>query len=315
MEQRLLIGLNAVLAAISADGPKVLCVERKGGWGLPFGQFDPSRHRTFEIGLRDFVKRQASLPLGYVEQLYTFGDMGRESPRPSMANSDPSDRIVSIGYLGLSPEMAVSTREKTAWRDWYDYFPWEDWRAGAPPALSEIMTPLRQWANTPERYGRLKASFGLDDILWEEERVLERYELMYEAGLVEEAVRDNKLSSTVTLPAGSGQTMISDHRRILATAISRLRGKLRYRPIIFQMMPELFTLTALQASVESVLGFEVHKQNFRRSLETAKLVQKTENIADTGGRPAALYRASRLASERFAPGLTLPRLREDKLPY
>ena len=76
-EHRLVIGLNAVLAAIGETTPHVLCVERDGGWGLPFGPFDPANHRTFEIGLRDFVTGQTAIPLGYVEQLYTFGDLGR----------------------------------------------------------------------------------------------------------------------------------------------------------------------------------------------------------------------------------------------
>ena len=49
--------------------------------GLPFGPFDPFDHRTFELALREFVTRQTRFELGYVEQLYTFGDKGRDAPR------------------------------------------------------------------------------------------------------------------------------------------------------------------------------------------------------------------------------------------
>ncbi len=49
--------------------------------GLPFGPFDPLEHRTFEIGLRAWVKAQTGLSVGYVEQLYTFGDRGRHAGR------------------------------------------------------------------------------------------------------------------------------------------------------------------------------------------------------------------------------------------
>lgn len=311
MTDRLVIGLNAVLSALDAATPHVLCVKRQDGWGLPFGSFDPVRHRTFEIGMRDFVERQTAVPLGYVEQLYTFGDQGREAPRAQMKDSDPSDRIVSVGYLGLSPTVTASHRDDSDWHDWYQYFPWEDWREGTPESLdTHILPALSKWAEKNGALARLRATFGTDGADWDEARSLERFELMYEAGLVEEAHRDRANASGPGAIPGTGQPMISDHRRILATAIGRLRGKLRYRPIIFQMIPDLFTLTDLQCAVEAILGFEVHKQNFRRSLESLGLVEKTaETLAQTGGRPAALYQPSPLAQEKFAPGLTLPRLR------
>jgi hypothetical protein len=106
--------------------------------------------------------------------------------------------------------------------------------------------------------------------------------------------------------------MISDHRRILATALSRLRGKLRYRPVIFEMMPDAFTLSALQKAVELVAGVPLHKQNFRRALERSGLVEGLGRLdQETGGRPAELFRFRResLAS-RSAPGLSLPLLRD-----
>ncbi|MGV6819706.1 MAG: NUDIX hydrolase [Parvularcula sp.] len=308
--RRLTIGLNAVLTSLGEGTPLVLCVERDGVWGLPFGLFDPTRHRTFELALRDFVDTQTAVPLGYVEQLYTFGDMGRgEAPQPATDGS--TDRIVSVGYLGLAPDAAATPRADTAWHSWYDYFPWEDWREGPPQSLTDSVLPnLRDWAGQdPDRCARLRVAFGLDDVGWEEERTLDRYELMYEAGLVGEAVRDGK--SRAAIEPGSGRIMSSDHRRILATAIGRLRGKLRYRPVIFQMMEDRFTLTELQEAVEAILGFSVHKQNFRRSIESAGLVLKTEEVtAGTGGRPAAIYAPSPQAKDKNAAGLTLPRLRE-----
>jgi hypothetical protein len=96
-----------------------------------------------------------------------------------------------------------------------------------------------------------------------------------------------------------------DHRRILATAISRLRGKLKYRPVIFELMPAAFTLTDLQNSVEAISGRHLHKQNFRRLVENADLVEPTGATSTaTGGRPAALFRFKhQLLSERPAPGL------------
>ena len=75
-----------------------------------------------------------------------------------------------------------------------------------------------------------------------------------------------------------------DHRRILATAIARLRAKLKYRPVVFELMPREFTLTELQRTVEAISGRRLHKQNFRRLVETAALVEPTGEIRP---RPAA----------------------------
>ena len=71
-------------------------------------------------------------------------------------------------------------------------------------------------------------------------------------------------------PGALDKPMISDHRRILAIGLSRLRDKLEYRPMIFEVVPSEFTLSALQRAVEAVTGFPLHKQNFRRALERAE---------------------------------------------
>jgi hypothetical protein len=102
--------------------------------------------------------------------------------------------------------------------------------------------------------------------------------------------------------------MVSDHRRFLATAIARLRGKIKYRPVVFELMPPAFTLLQLQRSVEAIAGRTLHKQNFRRLIETQQLVEETGEIAqDTGGRPARLVRfRGDVLAERAVIGSKLP---------
>jgi hypothetical protein len=314
------IVLNAVLAVVDGEQPKSLCVRRADGLGLPYGPFDPDHHRTFELGLRSWVAEQTKVTLGYVEQLYTFGDKGRESPAAALAGGEPGARVVSVGYLALAPEPAKVAAKDAQWRNWYDFFPWEDWRAGEPAILKEAIMPgLFAWSKRggAERRARLAAAFGQGEVGWEEERALERYELMYEAGLVEEAWRD-RVAAGVPAPASrreaaraAGIAMTSDHRRILATAIGRLRGKLKYRPIIFELTPPDFTLLALQRTVEAIIGFPLHKQNFRRSLEQGGLVVKTGALLQqASGRPAALFRASPAArAEGATSGLQIPRMK------
>ena len=103
----------------------------------------------------------------------------------------------------------------------------------------------------------------------------------------------------------SSGEMRFDHRRILATAISRLRGKIKYRPVVFELMAEEFTLTQLQQTVEAISGRHLHKQNFRRLVEQARLVEPTgATESSTGGRPAALFRFRRdIVRERPTLGL------------
>ena len=147
------IVLNAVLATVEDGQPKSLCVKRGDGFGLPYGPFDPARHRTFELGLRSWVAEQTRVNLGYVEQLYTFGDKGRESPAAVIAGGDSDARIVSVGYLALAPEPAKVAARDAQWRGWYEFFPWEDWRNGRPGVIdAEIAPRLRDWAQAaPER--------------------------------------------------------------------------------------------------------------------------------------------------------------------
>lgn len=319
------ITLNAVIAVTDAGQPKVLCVRSADhDIALPYGPFDPERHRTFEIGVREWVERQTNVSLGYVEQLYTFGDKGREAPAPAQS-SDNTKRVISVGYLALAPAPAEILADDALWSNWYGFFPWEDWRAGEPAIINAHILPgLHAWAargQTKEareqRIARANVAFGLDGFGWEEERIIDRYELMYEAGLVVEALRDRESEKAELSPQRKpkdGQfslPMISDHRRILATAISRLRGKLKYRPVIFEMIGPTFTLLQLQQTVEAIVGFEFHKQNFRRSVEKSGFVENTgKTTSETGGRPAALFRVDRSGlKDRAAAGLAIPRMR------
>ncbi len=321
------IGLHATVVAVEKNRPLVLIVpgtrpDEENLAGLPFGPFDPLKHRTLETGMRTWVEEQTHLRLGYVEQLYTFGDLDRQRDG---ARGD--FHFVSVGYLALVRRTGseASAYEALPWNSWYHHFPWEDWRSGCPALLEDHLLPiLANWAKESEeprsgtaghnRLARVRRAFGCDfsskgtPVIenWDEERVLDRYELMYEAGLVDEAIRDGhaqKKNSNVA----TGIPMLHDHRRILATAMARLRAKLKYRPVVFELLPESFTLTELQQTVETLSGRLIHKQNFRRMVEKADLVEPTgATTSQTGGRPAAYFRFRReVMNERPAPGLRI----------
>jgi hypothetical protein len=303
LPERVSLELSAVVVAVTDDEPRVLAIE--GGDALPSGPFE-SDHRTLELGLRAWVEEQTRLPLGYVEQLYTFADRDR-------AVTGPDKRVISLSYLALSGAARGAMLPGAGWHNWYRYFPWEDWRDGSNALVAETILPrLDAWAGAAaateprrQRRQRVAVAFGRDARSWNEELVLQRFELLYEAGLVPEAARDRPLSGEAPLP---GQAMAHDHRRILATGIARLRAKIKYRAVVFELMPEAFTLLQLQRTVEALAGRRLHKQNFRRVIESQGLVEETGGItAGTGGRPAKLVRFRReVLLERAVSGTKLP---------
>ena len=338
MTAAVVIGLSAVIIAVH-EGEAVLLTVRPHDArtsrpstlvGLPFGPFDPEGRRTFELALRAFVAEQTRFQLGYVEQLYTFGDRGRDAPVADIgAISGPVEgpdaaRVISVGYLALTPRAVETNAPDTAWAPWTRFFPWEDWRHGRPALLDEAIGPaLERWAasapsnEAEQRRSRARLLFALDGAPWNEERVLERYELLYEAGLCPEAARDHARAAGRPAPepkAASpfGEPMISDHRRILATGLGRLRGKVKYRPVVFELTPAEFTLSRLQRTVEALSGVALHKQNFRRSVERTGLVEGLGRFdVDTGGRPAELFRFRKeLLNALPVSGLSLPMLRD-----
>lgn len=315
MSTNLFIGLSAVIFSVADETPVFLSARSEGTiTALPFGAFDPANDRTFELALRGWVSAQTGFPLGHVEQLYTFGDRNRDAPENNSRNTSDETRMVSVGYLALTPEPSKpDAKFEAQWRDWYTYFPWEDHRNGRPRLLDAQIAPkLQTWAaGNARRLDRARLAFGLEGRPWIEERVLERYELLYEAGLVDEAARDAKLPASDTL---AGEPMASDHRRILATAISRLRGKLKYRPVVFDLLGKDFTLSDLQHVVESILGLRLHKQNFRRALDRTGIVEGTGRLeTGTGGRPAELYTFRRdLLKQRVLMGVSTPPLKQQE---
>jgi len=291
----LAIELSAVVVTVKDGVAMVLCrpqpADGAAPYALPSGPFAPGKHRTFDLALRAFVHDQTGFDIGYVEQLYSFGDAAR-------------GETISVGYLALTPAADFQARFDAVWAPFHRFFPWEDFLGGESNTAVQALRPaLDRWAGDDAlRRRRVETLFPLEFDHWNEERVLDRYELLYDAAQVAEAGADAG-------PGISGLAMALDHRRILATGLSRLRGKLKYRPVIFELMPEKFTLLELQRTLEALSGLRLHKQNFRRALErTGFVAPLNEMREDTGGRPAALYRYDR-DQFRFSPslGLSLPR--------
>ena len=298
------VELTAAVIAVQANQPVVLTRPLGRNHNgeiatLPSEHYRPSEPGGLEEAIRARVMALTGLTLGYVEQLTTACD-----PAAAGRPADPGKRHLSIGYLALMRAEGVA--KALPWLGCYDILPWEDWREGRPEILTSVISPgLTAWAGNDtdtgqlqppgiraalSRQDRLRMCFGHDGGRWDDERVVERLDMLEEAGLAQ------------TLP---GQALHRDHRRILATALARLRAKIRNRPVVFELLPPVFTLFELQKTVEAILGPHLHKQNFRRLVEGTGLVEPTGEVrTHTGGRPAKLFRFRRdVLLERPAPGV------------
>ncbi len=316
------VDLVGVIVAVTNDEPRVLVVQNDTYCGLPNGPFLPAEYDSLEIGLTRLVKARTSLDLAYVEQLYTFGNRYRDAGEIA-----GGPRVISVAYIALAYENPVAGGT-VRWEDLYRFLPWEDWRDGPPASIPETIEPaLDTWIQQArdlrrrrERADRVHITFGtpnsveMDSVL-----ALERFELLYEAGLIQESERDRRLRNG-NKPVGKtksemGLPMLSDHRRILATALGRLRGKLAYRPVVFELLPGEFTLLQLQGVAEALSGARLHKQNFRRLVLSADLVEPIGRSTTVGrGRPAELFRFRReVLGEKLTVGISRPVMRRDKV--
>ncbi len=298
------VALTAAILAVRAGEPVVAVIPAQHAReeSLPSGPFCPRSHRTLEGGVGAWVRAQTGVEVGFLQQLCASAD----SP-----DAEPVQPTVSVSYLALVGPGQCSDRTQASWRSWYAFFPWEDWRDGRPDCLGDICSRLDAWAaeagplcaaTAPEeRRQRIGMAFGGAGVGWDEEKVLDRYELLQEAGMVGAGIADG---AAPHLPRPV-HPLLGDHAAVLARAIGELRRAVKCRPVVFELMPNEFTLFELQKTVEAVLGPHLHKQNFRRMVEGGGLVEPTgEHRLRTGGRPARLYRFRRnVLWERTAPGV------------
>lgn len=293
------IELVTVVVGVAQGVPVVLTVPEAGPQpALPAGPLEHSE-RSLQAATRGWVEELTGHRLGYLEQLYTFADADRGAA---------AERVISISYLGLTRVTSVDEN----WIGWYDLLPWEDRRESSDIVVTQLAPLLHGWAAgaasaqaraTRER--RVALTFGLDRSDWVPDLALQRYELLYEAGLLPESPASTRQSELAP-----GLAMAGDHRRILATAMARLRAKIQYRPVVFELLPPQFTLGELQRCVEALAGHTVHTQNFHRLVDQQRLVEPCGGTAKTGGRPAKLYRFhADVLDARAVVGTKLPTTR------
>lgn len=204
------------------------------------------------------------------------------------------------------------------WWPLFELFPWEDYRKGVPENLADILLPqlCSQAAKQNQKLENIAVLFGQNDQMWLSENIDQRFEMLYQAALLPEALRDRsgaKISVRHHHVAVFGQTMCGNDRWQLAKSLSRLRKLMLFRPVINHLLLEPFSLGDLQKIAENLSGIGLHTQNFRRDVLRSGLVAALDTTRKPEtGRPAKLYNWSGQQSSagvNFA--IPMPRKRID----
>lgn len=275
--------------------------------------------------VRAFEKKTGYHEPDYVEPLATYSTNGRD-PRQFAGHFQGEDwvqtgvRMHSEAYLALMQQHSARRRSpsQTQWVSVYEYLPWEDLRQhGGEGTLERIRELLERWAGShSDRIRRVEYAFGTSERDWNEERVGERLALLTEAKLVEEVWRDQwgRLPEGAVNQPVFGRSMAFDHRQMLADALGRLRGKLKYIPFATaSLLPEEFTLGQMMSAIESIAGRKIHQPNFYRLMTQTKAGEQllestgyTEEVEKPGPK-GELYRFKpNIHQVRLDPSLRLP---------
>lgn len=227
-----------------------------GKWALP-GGFVGMEENLEDAALRE-LEEETGLKDIYLEQLYTWGDVGR----------DARTRVISTSYMALTDSKSLVPKAS-------------DDAANAAWFSAELKLKEEKKEKYDNGY-KLKQTYKL--ILTGEQEILSAgYEITKTIG-------KGTIHTERRLTESNG--LAFDHGKIIAYAIDRLRNKVLYTDIAFHLMPEYFTLTELQQVYEVLLDKELLKANFRRKI--ADMVLETEEYrTDAGHRPSKLYQFNR----------------------
>lgn len=237
---------------------KILMIKRGdhpylGQWALP-GGFVSVNESLDQAALRE-LKSETNIDNIYMEQLYTWGDVGR----------DPRTRVISSSYMALvdSTSLDIKAGDDADEAGWFNvkYNLIEERKTLQENGYSlEKLVMIKLFNETNSISGTVKITENVD-------------------GKVTQIQRDIVESNGIAF----------DHVKMIEYAIERLKSKIEYTDIAFNLMPELFTLSELQQVYEVVLGKELLAAAFRRKI--ADMVIETNQFTkDAGHRPSKLYR-------------------------
>lgn len=303
-----IVEICAVLAAADPDSLYVLTLagRQKGQEhmrSLPVAPFDPTRAQSFEDRLRDWASVHTTAQITCIMQIGASTDRGR----------------IRITLLALVSDRNAFMPRGARWTPIGEIFPWENWQSGEPDSLAKVLRPaLNEWAGSgndskaQNRQARLRVLFAPTLAAWSPGLSAARFDTLYRAGLLPEALRDRSgamVSMRRRHAAVYGQIMHAQDRRAIAQALTLMRVQLAHTHNLPALLPSPFTLGVLQKTVEAMIGLPLHTQNFRRDLMRSGMVSQTGERGRIGkSRPGTLWAWAQGTNDGFSPqGMPLPR--------
>ncbi|OUQ88991.1 ADP-ribose pyrophosphatase [Brevibacillus brevis] len=243
---------------LSPKSLKILLVKRGehpyiGQWALPGGFVTPGE--SLEEAARRELRTETNVDDIYLEQLYTWGDAGR----------DPRTWVISTSYMALvdSSSLQLQAGDDAEEAEWYRI---EDrW-------LKETKTATIDGSITEK---------------WLELRLVQEREELSATIKITKTVMGRTVRETREIVETNN--LAFDHAKIIQYALERLRNKIEYTDIAFALMPELFTLSDLQLVYEVILGRELLAAAFRRKVAD-KVVETNQYRKHAGHRPSKYFR-------------------------
>ncbi|WP_079909533.1 NUDIX domain-containing protein [Paenibacillus sp. 32352] len=224
-----------------------------GQWALPGGFV--SVHESIEEAAQRELRSETNIDNIYMEQLFTWGDTDR----------DPRTRVISCSYMALVDRSALVVKAGDDADD-----------AG--------------WFEVTYQMFQEKRTLWEDG--YEHERLM-KITLSHEDDLLSATVKITEITRgrtrKIVREIVDTEGIAFDHAKIIEYAIERLRNKIEYTDIAFNLMPPRFTLSELQQVYEVVLGKELLAAAFRRKI-APMVVETNESTKDAGHRPSKLYR-------------------------
>ncbi|AEV67666.1 NUDIX hydrolase [Acetivibrio clariflavus] len=224
-----------------------------GQWALPGGFVNINE--SLEEAARRELKEETNIDNIYMEQLYTWGDVGR----------DPRTRVISTSYMSLvdSETLNIKANDDADDAKWFT----------VSCKLYQEQKTVTQGGYILQRLFELKLSNEEDNL----------------SAIVKVVKTVENRITTVEREIVESHGIAFDHAKIIQYGIERLRNKIEYTDIAFNLMPELFTLTELQQVYEIILDTELLKANFRRKI-SGMVIETNEYTKDSGHRPSKLFR-------------------------
>lgn len=237
---------------------RVLMIKRgdhpyMGQWALPGGFVRPDESLD-EAAMRE-LKEETNIDNIYMEQLYTWGNIDR----------DPRTRVISTSYMSLVDSTILDIKPSDDADD-------AKWFTISCKLYQEQKT-LTEKGYVLQRLFELSLS-NEEDNASAVVKIVKRVE-----GKVTNIKREVVESNGIAF----------DHAIIIEYGIERLKNKIEYTDIAFNLMPQLFTLTQLQQVYQVILDTELLKANFRRKIADM-VIETNEYTKDAGHRPSKLFR-------------------------